>query len=95
MIGLAVGIAAGAVQYWVLSIFTARVTGGAGINVRTALLLALQLLLPLIVLVAVGFLRRSELLPAALGIIAALLVGAVAKFIITARKTRGRRDNNG
>jgi hypothetical protein len=95
MIGLAIGVAAGGVQFWLLSKFTARITSGAGMNLQATFFFIMQFLLPLGALIAVGFLRRSDLLPAALGIIGALIVGAILKYVIITRKTRGHRGNNG
>jgi hypothetical protein len=94
MIGLAVGILAGAAQFWLLATFAKRLTSGAGINLKAVLLVLLQLLLPLAVLIAVGFLRRGDLLMTAVGIVGALLIGAFVKFGMNARKSRGHRDNN-
>lgn len=94
MIGLFVGIAAGGIQFWLLTKFTSRIASGTGLNLQATLLFILQFLLPLGVLLAVGFLRKGDLLTAALGIIASLIIGAVLKYVIITRKTRGHRDNN-
>lgn len=95
MIGLAVGIVAGGIQFWLLAKFTARITSGTGITIQSSLLFIAQFLLPIGVLVAVFFLRPKDLLLTACGIAGSLLIGGFVKFAVNARKTRGRRDNNG
>lgn len=95
MVGLVVGVAAGGIQFWLLTKFTARITSSAGMNLRSIFIFLLQFLLPLGVLVSIAFLKHSDLLQAALGIIGMLIIGTILKYVIITRKTRGRRDNNG
>ncbi len=90
---MAAGLAAGAVQFRMLSKFTRLVTGG-GITPQAVLLAFAQLLLPLLVLLAVAFLRRQDLLFAGVGISGALLARALFKFILLRRKTKGGEEHN-
>jgi hypothetical protein len=94
MIGLLIGIIAGGIQFWLLSKFVGCITGANGLSVTTVLYGILQFFMPLGVLVAIGFLRRSDLLPAALGIVGAIFAGVIIKNMIRVRKTRGRGDKN-
>jgi hypothetical protein len=93
MIGFAVGAAVGAVQFWLLTIFTRRVTGG-GITPSVILLGFLQLLLPFGSLLAVAFLRRQDLLFAGIGISAALIGGLMVRFIMMRLKNRAGGDRH-
>lgn len=93
MIGLVFGIAAGAVQFWLLSKFTRHVTGG-GITPLTVLFGFLQLLLPFGVLLAVAFLRRQDLLLAGVGISGALIGGLFVRFILVRLKKRAGEDTD-
>ena len=93
LIGLAVGIVSGGLQFLLLKNFTKRITGGS-LTIRAILLGLLQFLLPLAVLVAIAFLRRQDLLLTGIGIIVALIAGAVVKYIVNARKKGESGDNN-
>ena len=88
MIGLVVGFISGGIQFWLLSMFTRRVTG-AGPKAAAALLGLAQFLLPLPTLLAVAFFRKADLLPAAAGITAALGLGAASKLTAGLRRKRG------
>ena len=63
-----------------LSKFTKAVTGG-GFSGKTALLGVLQFFLPLVVLLGCALLLNSALLWAAIGMIAALVVSALVRYI--------------
>jgi hypothetical protein len=91
MIGIAVGIIEGVVQYLLLLKFTSSISKGT-IDTKAVLLGLLQFFLPMGVLIAMAFLRRSDLLWTAVGISVSLLICAVTKFVLGARKTRGRED---
>ncbi len=93
MIGLAVGVVSGVFQFWLLTKFTKGLTTGF-VDISNILLGLAQFLLPMAVLVGVAFLRRQDLIWAATGIAGALIVGAVLKYVVFARKTRGRGNNN-
>jgi hypothetical protein len=93
MIGFAVGVVAGVLQFWLLSKFVNMVTGGS-FNIKGVALGLIQFFLPVIILVGVGFLLREELLFCGIGIAAALLISSTAKFIAHTRKLKGR-DNRG
>jgi hypothetical protein len=92
MIGLAVGIAAGALQYWLLSKFTARITRGT-VDSRAVLYGLAQFMLPLGVLIVVAFIRRQDLLWTAIGITGILIFGAVGKFVLKAFKAVSRGED--
>ena len=93
MIGIAVGIIAGAIQYWLLAKFTARIARG-GADIRTVLLGLAQFFLPLGVLIGMAFIRRQELLTTAIGITVILLFGAVGKVLLRGRQTSGRGEGD-
>ena len=88
MIGLAVGLVAGVFQFWLLLKFTNHITSG---NMSTsAVFLGLaQFLLPLAVLLCIGFLRRDELLYAGIGIVVPLITGAVVTLVRRNRQAKG------
>ena len=81
IIGLLIGAASGILQFWMLAKFTKAVTGGA-LDKKSALLGAGQFLLPLAVLLGCAFLLNDSLLWAAVGMVVALIVCAVAKYIM-------------
>lgn len=93
MIGLAVGIIAGVIQYWLLSRFTAYISKGE-MHIKGILLGMLQFFLPMGVLVGIAFVKQSYLLWTAIGITVSLLLCAIIKNLINTRKMRGREDNN-
>lgn len=93
MIGLFIGIAAGLIQFWLLSKFTKLITRGS-MNPKCLLLGFSQFFLPMLVLIGVAFIRRQDLLLAAVGITATLVFGAITKNVINKRRSRGREDNN-
>lgn len=94
MIGLFIGIVAGAFQFWMLSIFTKAITSGL-FSTKSVLFGLLQFFLPLGVLIGIAFIRRQDLLWAGIGITGSLIISAIAKYFINARKLRGRENNNG
>lgn len=93
LIGLIIGIVGGTLQFLLLSIFTKAITSGS-LTTKNVLLGFLQFFMPIGVLVGVAFLRRQDLLLAGIGIISALIIGALTKFIINGRKGRGGGDND-
>lgn len=93
LIGLGVGIVAGCLQFWLLSKFTKIVSSGS-LKLKNVLVGLGQFFLPLIVLYGVALFRRHDLLWTGIGIIAALIAGAVIKYIVTTRNLRGGRDKD-
>lgn len=93
VIGLAVGVAAGAVQFWLLTKFTRHVTGGT-MTPLIVLLGFLQLMLPFGVLIGIAFLRRQDLLYAGIGISVALIGGLIVRFILMRLKKKAGEDTN-
>jgi hypothetical protein len=93
VIGFAVGVAAGAVQFWLLAKFTKRVTSGA-LSPSTILLGFLQLLLPIGVLLGVAILWREDILLTGVGITGALFVGVFVRFILMRQKKKPRGNKH-
>ncbi len=95
MIGLAVGLFTGGLQFWLLSRFTKSVTGGAMTH-ATVLLGLLQLFLPFAVLAGIAFLRRQDLLWTGIGITGALLGGVLVRAALKAlgKKERGEQAHH-
>ncbi|MEL4107100.1 hypothetical protein AAFA46_09715 [Oscillospiraceae bacterium WX1] len=90
MIGLLVGIIAGAIQLYMLMQFSAFISKGI-MHGKALMFGALQFFMPMIVLLGVAVFRRQDLIWAAIGMSGILLVGAVVKFVIY---MRGRKENN-
>lgn len=93
MIGLAIGVVSGGIQFWLLSKFTRLISTGK-ISARAVALGLLQFFMPMLVLVGTAFIIRQDLLWAGIGIIVSLLAGAVIKFVLNIRKRRGRSDTD-
>ncbi|SHH78434.1 hypothetical protein SAMN02745823_01013 [Sporobacter termitidis DSM 10068] len=93
MIGLGVGIVSGCIQFWLLTKFTTGITTGK-LSAKSLFFGLLQFVLPMGVLVAMAFIKRSDLLWTAVGIVGSLIICAVSKFVINTRRTRGREDKN-
>jgi hypothetical protein len=89
MLGLVIGIIAGGFQFWLLSKFTKRVTGGS-LTASAVLVGLAQFLLPFAVLIGMAFLRRQDLIWAAVGVTGALIGGVLIKFIMTRYHKRER-----
>ncbi|MGI5970822.1 MAG: hypothetical protein ACOX7P_03745 [Oscillospiraceae bacterium] len=88
MIGFIIGLAAGLLQFLLLSRFSSYVTR-SGSGASAALLGILQLLIPFAVLLGMAFIRRQELLLAGIGMTSALLISAVIRF--AKNRAAGRR----
>ena len=82
MIELVIGAASGAVQFWMLFMFTRSVTGDA-LNIRAALLGVAQFLLPVAVLLCCAFVLHGNLLWAGIGMAVVLILCALINFILT------------
>lgn len=89
MIGLAVGIVSGGLQFWLLSKFTQQVTKGT-LTIQSILLGIAQFFLPLCVLLIIAFFRQQDLLFTGIGMSAALIISAVTNFVVKKRRTGGR-----
>ena len=90
MLGFLVGAASGILQFWLLSGFTAGVTGenaaGSKFSYKTVLFGVSQLLLPMLVLLGCAILLYESLLWAGAGMAASLIICAVARFLISRRQ---------
>ena len=93
VIGLAVGVVAGGVQFWLLSKFTKLISTGQ-ISKKCIAFGLLQFFMPMGVLVGTAFIIRQDLMWAGIGIAASLLIGAVISFVFNKRKLRGREDTD-
>ena len=82
LVGLIIGVVSGIVQYLMLTKFTKAVTGGTLGNM-TVLLGVFQFFLPLVVLLVCAFVLTGALLWAAIGMAAALILCALARFLST------------
>lgn len=92
MLGFVIGFAAGIGQFFLLSRFVSMVTSGT-FSINAAVFGILQFIIPLIVLLLCVFVARQDLTWAAMGIAAALIGGAVIKFIRSGRP--GKESDNG
>lgn len=93
MIGLSIGIIAGAFQFWLLLKFSRGIVSGV-VNIKYILLGFAQFFLPLGVLVSISLLRRQELLFSGAGIAGTLIACAFLKYLAEVRNYCGRGDNN-
>ncbi len=93
MIGLSIGIVSGLLQFWLLTKFVKGITSGS-VDIIYMSMGIVQFLLPAAVLVGVAFLRRQDLLLAGTGMAGVLIIGAILKYVVFARKSRGRGNNN-
>lgn len=84
MLGFVIGAVTGAVQYFLLSKFTGGLTRGK-VTGKTILFALIQFLMPFIVLVAVAFLLRDQLVFTAIGMASALMISAIVKFIFVSK----------
>ena len=80
LLGLMIGVASGLLQFYMLSRFTKAVTGGS-LNTKAVMLGIGQFITPLVVLLICAFLLNNALLWAGIGIVAALTICALARFI--------------
>ena len=87
MLGFFIGAASGAVQFLLLSKFTAAITGGSVDN-KAVILAVSQLFLPLIVLLGCALLHLGSLLWAGVGMAASLVICAAARFLFSLKKVR-------
>ena len=81
LLGLIIGVASGALQFWMLARFTKAVTGG-GFGKKAVIFGICQFFLPLVVLLVCAFLLSGALLWAAVGMIAALVIPSFTRFMI-------------
>jgi hypothetical protein len=87
LLGFLIGAISGSVQFFLLMKFTRAVTGGK-FGKKAVLFAVTQLFLPFVVLIGGAILLEAELISIAIGIAAALIGGAVIRFIITTRSSK-------
>ena len=87
MLGFVIGVASGAVQFWMLAKFTSSITHGT-FNNKTVIFAITQFLLPLVVLVGCAFLLSESLMWTGIGIAASLIICAAVRFILTLRSIK-------
>lgn len=92
LVVLIVGIIFGAIQLLLLIRFAAMLTSGM-LNAKCILFGVLQFILPTVLLIGCALFRRQDLIWAATGMVASLLIGAIIKFAIGRRNLKGG-DNN-
>ena len=80
IIAVVVGIATGAVQFFLLYKFVTSVTGGK-IGTKTLIFAVTQFLFPFAILVILAFMLPNNLIWAGIGIAASLITSAVLRFI--------------
>jgi len=84
MLGIAIGVVAGVIQFFLLMKFTGAVTGGK-FNKKTVLFAITQFLLPFAVLLICAFFLEGELLLVGIGIASSLVLCAVVRFIMVSK----------
>ena len=84
MLGFFIGVVAGIVQYFLLTKFTGAVSKGK-MTGKTVIFMVTQFLFPFAVLILCALFIVDSLMWVAIGIASALIICAVAKFIITSR----------
>ena len=82
--GLIIGVAAGAVQVFMLAKFTKAVTGG-GLDKVAVLFGVCQFFLPLVVLLGCAFLLKGSLIWPAIGMIIILVGFSIIKFVLPSK----------
>ena len=93
MLGIIIGIVTGVAQYFLLLKFTTAVSGGK-FSKKTVLFAVTQFLLPFTVLLLSAFLLGEEILGRnflmwiGIGIVAALIICAVVKFLLISKATK-------
>jgi len=87
IIALLVGLATGAVQFYLLFKFVNNVTG-EGIGKKTILFALTQFLFPFAVLVICAFLLPENLLWVGIGIAVALIIFAVVRFVRVSKEKK-------
>ena len=85
MLGLLIGIVAGAFQFWMLSRFVRSIANG-NFSVKKVPIAVAQFFFPFIVLVGCAFLLIDGLMWAGVGMAAVLVVCAVAWFVHSRRR---------
>ena len=85
VIAVLVGIATGAVQFYLLFKFVTSVTGGKA-GIKTLLFALTQFLFPFAILVICAFLLPASLMWVGIGIAASLITCAIVRFIKVSRQ---------
>jgi len=87
IIGFCIGVATGAIQFFLLSKFTTSITGGKT-GTKTVLFALTQFLFPFAVLLISALLLKSDILPIGVGIAGSLVICAVVKFLMYSRSAK-------
>ena len=87
LLGFFIGAAAGSLQFYLLSKFVKAVISG-NLRVSDTLIGLLQFFIPFFTLLITAFIDSGSILPVGIGIAAALLVWAIAKFITIMSKKK-------
>ena len=94
MLGLAIGVASGVVQFYLLMKFTGSITGGKP-GGKTVLFALTQFLFPFAVLLLCAFFLHESLMMIGIGMAAALIVSAVVRYIIVSKTKPGTKNRSG
>jgi len=84
IIGLAIGVVTGAIQFFLLFKFVTSVTGGNQ-GIKTLLFALTQFLFPFAILVVCAFLIPDSLMWVGIGVAATLIVCAAIRFIMVSK----------
>ena len=87
LLGVAIGVVSGVMQFFLLLKFTGSITGGK-FSGKTVLFAITQFLFPFAILLLCAFFLNEELLMVGIGIAAALITCAVIRFILVSRAKR-------
>ena len=85
LLGLFIGVVAGAVQFFLLFKFVRNVTGGK-MGSKTLLFAVTQFFFPFTILVICAFLLPESLMWVGIAMASSLIICSVIKFILTARQ---------
>ena len=88
IVALVVGLLSGFIQLFLIIKFASMLTGGM-MGMKCMLLGILQFVLPAVVLIGYALLWRENLIWVGTGMVAALIVGAIIKLVISKHKLKG------
>lgn len=93
LIVLGIGIIFGTLQLLLLIRFATMLTDGI-LGTKGILFGILQFIIPAVVLIGCALLRRQDLIWAVIGMVAALLIGAIIKFVMRQHSLKGSDDKD-
>ena len=87
MLGFFIGVASGVIQFFLLLKFTGALSGGK-ISGKTIIFAITQFLFPFTILLLCAFFLSESLMWIGIGMAAALIACAVARFILVSKSTK-------